>query len=220
MSDTNDTAMFTNKEEFNKKASFVCENPYGEFEKFQTFFEKNYKANGPDSFSPTMAVFSMLKNFVGMVTCREAADRNDLFKAMSQMLFFPMSIGSSLFIVANDVNINQPDNPNITDALVLSYVTLDHCMIFTTPYSANESNDITWHMDKAYISKIATRVEDDSPVGELVELFYVFSHADSTGPFQYEEVLSYFDHAGFHYEILNPDKIDDKNAISVPFKHR
>jgi hypothetical protein len=131
-----------------------------------------------------------------------------------------MSIGSSLFIVANDVNINQPDNPNITDALVLSYVTLDHCMIFTTPYSANESNDITWHMDKAYISKIATRVEDDSPVGELVELFYVFSHADSTGPFQYEEVLSYFDHAGFHYEILNPDKIDDKNAISVPFKHR
>jgi hypothetical protein len=212
--------MFTTKEDFNQKASFVCKDPYSEFEKFQKFFQENFKNYGPDSFSPTMAVFSMLKQFVGMVTCREASDRNDLFKAMSQMLFFPMSIRSSLFIVASDVNINQPDDQNIKDALVVSYVTVDHCMIFTSPYSYDEQNNLTWYPERSYISKIATRVEDDSPVGELVELFFVFSHANTSGPFQYEEVLSYFDHAGFRYEIFDLNKIDDRNAISVPFKHR
>lgn len=220
MPDANTTMMYKGKEHFNEHAGFLCKDPHSEYEKFKSFFEENFKVNGPDSFSPTMAVFSYLKNFVGMVTCREASGKDDLFKAMSQMLFFPMSIASSLFIVANDVNISQPDDSTITDALVVTFVTHHNCLILTSPYKVDQSGNVTWMEDKAYVSKIASKVEDDSPVGDLVEMFFVFSHADSTGPFQHEEVLSYFEHAGFHFEIFHPDKINDKHVISVPFRQR
>lgn len=220
MPDANTTMMFEGEDHFNKHASFICDKPYDEYKKFKSYFDKNFKVNGPNSFSPTMAVFSYLKNFIGMVTCREASGKDDLFKAMSQMLFFPMSIASSLFIVANDVNISQPDDPSITDALVVAFVTPENCLILTSPYLIDESNNVIWREDKAYISRVASKVEDDSPVGDLVEMFYVFSHAESTGPFHYEEVLSYFQHAGFDFQIFHPDKINDKNVISVPFRHR
>jgi hypothetical protein len=215
-----DILYITNPEEFNQKASFICENPYSEYLKFKTSFTDNFKKYGPDSFSPTVAVFSYLKNFVGVVTCREAKDKNDLFKAMSQMLFFPMSIGSNLFIVANDVNMTQPDVPEIKDALVVSYVTPDHCLVLTVPYSYNSDNDITWYEDKSFLRRIASKADDDTPIGDLVELFFVYSHTDTTGPFQHEEVLSYLNHAGYVFEIFNPDKIDDKYVVSVPFKQR
>lgn len=220
MSDNEDVIYFTTPEDFNEKASFLCKDPYGEYAKFKKFFTDNFKDNGPDSFSPTVAVFSMLKNFVGMITCREAQDKDDLFKAMSQMLFFPMSIGSALFIVANDANISQEGYPHINDALITSFVTSDTCLILTVPYSYNELNDVTWHEDKAYISRIATKVDDNSPVGDLVELFYVYSHTDSTGPFHHEEVLAYLKQAGYIFEIFNPDKIEDKYAVAIPFTQR
>lgn len=220
MSDSNDLVYFSTPEDFNEKASFLCDNPYGEYEKFKNYFELNFKANGPNSFAPTMAVFSFLKNFVGMVTCREAKDKNDLFKAMSQMLFLPMSIGSNLFIIATDVNVTESADSSVSDALVTSFVTSDACLIFTVPYSYNQSNDITWHEDKAFITNVMNKIDDNSPVGDLVELFYVYSHAESTGPFNHEEVLLFLENSGFVFEIFNKDKINDMNVISIPFKQR
>lgn len=212
---------YTNEDEFNEKASFICDKPYNEFKKFKGFFEANFKQSGPNTFTPTVAVFSYLKNFVGMITCRETLDKDDLFRAMSEMLFFPMSIGSSLFIIATDVNISQPDEPSITDALVVSYVTPSNCLILTVPYSYDSDNNLTWREDKAFISKVDVEdVEQSTPVGDLIELFYVFSHAETTGPFQYEEVLAFFDVTGFKYEIFNPDNIQDKHVIAVPFRAR
>lgn len=216
---SDDLVFFTTPEEFNKTVDYICPNAFDECNKFIEFFTKNYESNGPDTFLPTMAVFSHLKNFIGLVTCRPADDKHDLFSAIAEMLFFPMSISSELFIIASDVNIESIlEDFEAKDALVISFVSPDNCLIYTIPYSYDDNNQLVWHHSKSFINKVATGGEkDQSPVGEMVELFFVYSHGNSTGPFQYDEVLAYFDANNFIYEIFHPQNIRDNHIIAIPF---
>jgi hypothetical protein len=73
-------------------------------------------------------------------------------------------------------------------------------------------------MQESFINKVTHSITSgDSPLGDMVELFFVFSHSNNSGPFTYEEVLRYFNVNGFHYEILNEQNIDDKNSIAIKF---
>lgn len=210
---------FTNPEDFNDKTSYLCKDAYQEATKFKKFFSENFLNYGLNSFSPTIAVFSNRKRFVGMVTCRPTDNKDDLYSAMAEMLFFPMSISSELFIVASDVNISSSSNGvEYKDALTLSFVTPDNCLLFTIPYTYDDSNVVTWHEDAAFINKIATGgPHNESPVGDLIELFFIFSHSSSTGPISHDEVLSYFDSNDFKYEILHPENMKDKYTVAIPF---
>lgn len=208
---------FESPEKFDSDVSYICKNPYSEYLKFQTFFQKHINEFGRDSFHPTMSVFSCHQNIVGVVTCRETESKNDLYVALAEMLYFPMSISSELFIIATDVTVTSPDDVK-KDAMVVTFVTPDHCLIFTTPYIYNSDNTINWLMQESFINKVTHSITTgDSPLGDMVELFFVFSHSSNPGPFTYEEVLRYFNVTGFSYQILNEQNIDDKNSIAIRF---
>jgi hypothetical protein len=219
MTDKNNRIQFISSEDFNEKASYISEDPYNEYLKFKKHFILNFKSSGPNSYTPTMAVFNSSKKFVGMVSCRSAEDKEDLFVSLAEMLYLPLSISSDLFILASDVRISKTEldlNESI-DALTVSYVTPEHCLIYTSPYTFDDSNEVTFHEDKSFITKVSSE-QDNSPVGNLIELFYIFSHTDTTGPFQPEEVLSYLTHAGHHYEIFHPENLKEKTFVAIPFK--
>ena len=208
---------FESPEKFDSDVSYICKNPYSEYLKFQKFFERHVENFGRDSFHPTMSVFSRHQNIVGVVTCRDTDGKDDLYTALAEMLYFPMSISSELFIVATDVTMTSPDNTK-RDAMVVTFVTPDHCLIFTTPYTYNSDNTVNWLMEDSFINKVTHSVTSgDSPVGDMVELFFVFSHSNNSGPFSYEEVLRYFNVNGFNYQILNEQNIDDKNSVAIKF---
>jgi hypothetical protein len=208
---------FESPEKFDSDVSYICKNPYSEYLKFQKFFERHIENFGRDSFHPTMSVFSRHQNIVGVVTCRDTDGKDDLYTALAEMLYFPMSISSDLFIIATDVTMTSPDDTK-KDAMVVTFVTPDHCLIFTTPYTYNPDNTVNWHMEDSFINKVTHSVTSgDSPVGDMVELFFVFSHSNNSGPFTYEEVLRYFNVNGFNYQILNEQNIDDKNSVAIKF---
>jgi hypothetical protein len=208
---------FESPEKFDSDVSYICKNPYSEYLKFQKFFERHIENFGRDSFHPTMSVFSRHQNIVGVVTCRDTDGKDDLYTALAEMLYFPMSISSELFIIATDVTMTSPDDTK-KDAMVVTFVTPDHCLIFTTPYVYNSDNTVNWLMEESFINKVTHSVTSgDSPVGDMVELFFVFSHSNNSGPFTYEEVLRYFNVNGFNYQILNEQNIDDKNSVAIKF---
>lgn len=211
------TIQFESPEKFDSDVSYICKDPYSEYLKFQKFFEQHVDKFGRDSFHPTMSVFSHHQNIVAVVTCRDTEYKDDLYVALAEMLYFPMSISSELFIIATDVTVTSVDDIK-KDAMVVTFVTPDHCLIFTTPYTYNSDNTINWLMQESFINKVThTITSGDSPLGDMVELFFVFSHSNNSGPFTYEEVLRYFNVNGFHYEILNEQNIDDKNSIAIKF---
>lgn len=207
--------LFTTPEEFNSKTQFLCDDAFAEYQKFKGFFSKNFSSNGYNSFPPTVAVFNSVKEFIGMVTCRDCEDKADLYSAMAEMLYFPMSVKSELFIIANDINIQDDFDSDIKDALCVSFVTPENCLIFTVPYSY-QNDQVTFYEEKAYISKISSSTDESNPIGDLVEMFFVFSHARNNGPFLSSEILAYLDSAGFIYEIFHPERMND-NRTFIPF---
>lgn len=217
--DNDDVFQLAIEDEFNEKASFLCDKPYDEIKKYMSFFEKNMENYGPDSFSPTVVVHSMPNKLVGVVTCRETRDKEDLYKALSEMLFFATSIQSELFIVAQDAKINTIKDKNtkaeVSEALIVSFVTPDHCLIATLPYTYDEHNKTTWYLDKAFGTKIHVDSQTDNLTGDMMELFYVYSHLEQPGPFTPVEILRYFDATGFKYEIF-----DDKYITNATFPMR
>ena len=223
MSDEESLLYFTDKESFNKFTSHVHEDAYSEYERFSAHFAKTIKTAGPDTFHTTLSFYNSSHEFVGVITCRDTEDKDDLYLAMSEMLYVPMSIASSLFVVANDVRIRsinkdtQQIDPDAEpqDALTVTYVTSNSCVIYTCPYNLDEDNNVIWNQAESFISKIATS-SDSLPIGDMVELFFIYSHTDSVGPFSTEEVLNYLNHKGFVFKIFNPDNLTKKTK-SVGF---
>ena len=208
---------FTDKESFNKFISHVHDDAYAEYERFATYFSETIKKCGPDTFHTTLSFFNSSKEFVGVITCRDTEDKDDLYLAMSEMLYVPMSIQSALFIVANDVRIRKmnkdtneidPDAPS-QDALTVTYVSDEYCIVYTCPYDVDQDNNVHWNQSESFVSKIATSSED-LPIGDMVELFFVYSHTNSVGPFTPEEILNYLNHKGYHFKIIHPENLTKK----------
>ena len=222
MSDNNNTSTnFTTIEEFNKIFEDATKDAYSEFVKLSQFFSKVIKVNGPDTFSTTVVTFNKLKQLVGVVTSREVDGKDDMYKALAQMLYFPMSLSSELFIVAQDARVKtvskdgQPETK--MDALIVTYITPTSCGIFSVPYTIASDSEVVWNFDKAFITSVSDKdTTQSSPIGDMVELFYTFSHADSNGPFAPHEVISFLKSNGFECEIINPENVD-QHYIAIPF---
>lgn len=226
MTEDNSFLYFTNKEDFNQFTSNVHPDAYSEFERFSSHFQNMIKEFGPDTFAPTLSFYSSEeKNFVGIVTCRDTQDKDDLYVAMAEMLYAPTALKSSLFIVANDVRVrkidkstNQVDpNSEPQDAIVVTYVTEDQCIIYTCPYNLDSENNVSWILQDSFLSKIATS-KDNLPIGDMVELFFIFSHTDSGGPFSPEEVFGYLNARGFTFKIFHPERLAHKTRKLIGFE--
>lgn len=224
MSDTKNKATinFTNEKEFNEITSHICSNAYTEFEKLAKLFQAVVENNGPDSFSTTLVTYNSLRKLVGLVVSRPVDDKEDMYKALAQMLYFPMSVSSELFIVAQDSRVRlyskeSLELENTSDALVVTFVTPHDCIIFTVPYKVVDNNKVIYRFEDAWISCVHEEALNDksSPVGNMVEIFYVFSHSNTTGPFLPHEVLSFLKTSGFTYEIVNPEHMHNAH-IALP----
>lgn len=218
MSKEDSVLYFKDKDTFNEFISHIHPDPYSEFEKFSQHFSETIKKNGPDTFHTTISVYNSSKEFIGIVTCRDTEDKDDLYLAMSEMLYFPMSIASDLFVVANDVRIRKIDKSTneidydieSQDALTLTYVSTEHCAIFTCPYTIDSDNNVIWQESEFCISKISLSDDDSNPIGDMIELFFIYSHTDSVGPFSTEEVLNYLNTKGYIYKIFHPERLTKK----------
>lgn len=216
------TIKFTSKEAFDELCSHVHPQPYLEFERLSNLFNSVIAQNGPDSFSTTIVVYNTMKKLVGIVAARPVDDKSDLYKALAQMLHFPMSLGSELFIVAQDSRVrlvpkDGSDEERKSDALVVTYVTPRDCILFTVPYSINSDNTVNYLFDEAWISCVHENTKDSNkgPVGDMLELFYTYSHASTTGPFAPHEVLAFLKANNFNFEIVNPHNMTNAH-IALP----
>ena len=69
-----------------------------------------------------------------------------------------------------------------------------------------------------------TSVAKDDPndaitsAGDMVELFFIFSHVDNRGPFTIDEVLSYYDDNNFAYEIIDKTNMHDRPTLNTIFQ--
>lgn len=217
------TVPFESVDLFNDRMSHIKEDAYAEFVKISKYFTEYTRANGPDSFNTLMVVFSQAKQTVGIVSCKGVDGKEEMYKSLAQMLFLPASINSSLFILAQDAKIsvfeknNFNQEPQKTDALVTTFVTKHKCVVFTVPYTVNEQNEVTFNYDQAYLNSIASSdgTTKDIPRGDMIELFFIFSHMDTSGPFSFHEVLSFLKNKGFEFQIINQSALEERH-VGIP----
>lgn len=212
MSD-NDFFNFTNPQDFNERTDQIIPDAWSQVEKVTSFFSNIIKSTGPDTFMPTAVVFNYRKDIVGVFSSRPFDGKDDLYQALSEIMYFPVSIGSNLFIAVTDSNVKDESGEKLYDAVNMAFVSPDFCYIYTIPYSVDENNDVTFNYNDSHMNSI---IKDESTntlssSGDMIELFYIFSHVDNTGPFSIDELLSYYDDNNFNYQIINRD-----NMLSVP----
>jgi hypothetical protein len=214
MSDKDNNFKFTTPEEFNEKTSLLLEDAWSQVKKSSKFFAEIIKANGPNTFSATVVVFNCDKDLSAVVTSRPVSGKEDLYQSLCEILFLPVTIRSDLFIVITDTVItNAQDNNSKQDAMNMTFVSPDFCLICTFPYLIKDDNEVIFDYDESNMISIAK--EDDtssSAAGDMLELFYIFSHVENTGPFHIDDVLAFFDDNNMIYEIINKENLQKRPA--------
>jgi len=210
MSDKSFLLEFQSPENFNENTQDILPDAWSEVIKITNFFSGYIKSNGPDSFLPTCVVFNAAKDIVGIFTVRSFDGKEDLYQALSEILYFPIAINSSLYIVVADTNIRDPQTGEKTnDAVNISFVSSEFCYIYTLPYTYDSDNTLTYLYDESVLVSVDKNNEENSSAsGDMIELFFIFSHVDNTGPFTIDELLSYYDENGVTYEIINKENIN------------
>jgi hypothetical protein len=221
MSKDNLSFDFLSPEDFNTRTEEIIPDAWKQVQKISSFFSSIIKASGPDTFAPTSIVFNANKDIVGVFTCRPFEGRDDLYQALSELLFFPVTIGSQLFIVAADSNVKNPDTGDkLYDALNMTFVSPESCYIYTLPYTINEDNDVIFQYENSNMSSVAKEDSNGelSAAGDMVELFFIFSHVENRGPFTFDEVLAYYDDNEITYEIVNRDNLHSNKGSRMIFQ--
>ena len=217
MSDKGFSLTFESPENFNENTEEILPDPWSEVVKATNFFSNYIKSNGPDSFPPTSVVFNNKKDIVGVFTVRPFDGKEDLYQALSEILYFPIAINSSLYIVITDTNVRDPDTgEKVNDAINMAFVSPDFCYIYTLPYTVDSENNVTYLYDKSFLVSVVKENEDESTAsGDMIELFFIFSHVDNTGPFTVDELLSYYDENNITYEIINKDNLNSSKNRTI-----
>ena len=214
MSDKEHSFKFTNPEDFNQKTSPILKDAWAQVKKSSKFFAQVIKANGPNTFSATVVVFNCDKELSAIVTSRPVSGKEDLYQSLCEILFLPVSIRSELFIVITDTVIRDPQDDNSKqDAMNMTFVSPDFCFIYTLPYQVKDDNEVVFDYDQS--NMISVIKEDEAAAaaaGDMLELFYIFSHVENTGPFHIHDVLAYFDDNDMIYEIINKENLQKRPA--------
>lgn len=223
---------FKDADQFNELLSHFKDDAYGEYTKIASHFREHVKANGINTFNTFMVVFNRVKEVAAVVTCKEVDDKEQMYKALAQMLFLPSSINSSLFILAQDAKITAVDksytklNSAASDALVVTFVTPENCAVFTSPYLLENDSDgslkVIFDDNKSFLNTVASTegTTKDFARGDMIELFFIFSHIENdSAPFTCDEVFNFFRANGFHYHIIDYDALKQKK-VGIPVSYR
>lgn len=207
-------------EHFAEKSKLISDDLTEHLKTSLSYFTDYVNKVGLNSFLPSIAVFNKLKDLVGIVVSRNVTDKDDLYVSLSEMLFFPVSVESELFILMQDARItmkSKDTNEDFqSDAYIVTFVTPDACLVYTSPYSVEENQQIKFHMEKTYFQYIHEKENKSLSVqGDLYTLLYAYSHNSTSGPFEPYEVLGYLKTKGFDYKIFHPENIKPK-YLAVP----
>lgn len=211
---------FVNPEDFNEKTRYILPETWDQVQKSCSFFSSVIKTHGKDSFLPTTVVYNRLKQLTAIVTARpcDQVGKEDLYISLCEMLYLPASLQSQLFIVLTDTNVRDQETNAITgEALNMAFVASDYCFIFTIPYVVDDSGEVVFNYERAHGSSVQKNEEDDSidfsAYGPLIELFFIFSHIDNTGPFNPNELLDFYDDNNIVYQIIDQKSFAVGNTI-------
>jgi len=183
-------------------------------------FEKTVEHHGPDSFTPMCIYLDHSDNLMMTITCRPWSDKDDMYKAFSEMLFAFGALECKCLIFANDVRITkyEPKEPHsktaeAQDAINVSFISKESSALVSVPYSVKDKNVLEWHLEHALISPLSKENPTELYQGDMVELFYVMSHID-TSPFTMAQLVNYYSLKGFNYQLAK-DALVDKIKIEV-----
>lgn len=177
-------------------------------------FTDTIKAYGPNSFIP-MCIFLDSDGDVKLaLTSREWTDKDDMYKSFSEMLFAFAAVDAHHFIFANDVRITkyEPEAPHsktmeAQDAINIAFVSKESSALVSLPYSVEADNSVNWRYDLALTSPLSKDNPTEVYQGDMVELFYVMSHIDSS-PFTPAQLINYYNLKGFKYQIADGALVD------------
>lgn len=213
---------FEGKEKFNELFSPLLENAYDEYDRIEKYFSKYTHQFGKDSFLPTIVVFDSSNNIVGIITSKSVEDKKQMYQAIAQMLYFPMSLRSRMFIAVQDARVRlynpvtKTDEAEPQDALIVTYVSEETCTIFTVPYLVDSQNIVSYNYDRSWITQVVESNSQDSSVfGSMIEMFYIYTHSETVGPFTPAELLSFYKDKGFSCHIINPSTINQV-PLAIP----
>jgi|LakMenEpi03Aug12_release.lakeMendotaPanAssembly.Ray.scaffolds.fasta_scaffold195841_2 hypothetical protein len=216
------THQFKDKEDFNNLLSPIIDDAFGEYEKIAGYFTSITKASGPDTFLPTLVVFNSFKKLSAVMTARPIEDKDDMYKVLAQMMVFPATINSNLFILAQDSRVRVIDNKTqveeVSDGLIVTFVTSETCTIFTIPYTVDDDNNVTYVLEKAWLTEVTedAATSSNNSIGKMVELLYIFSHAPKP-PMSVDEILSFYNDNGFAYQIIDEQNLSH-HPLAFPVK--
>jgi hypothetical protein len=203
---------------FNSLKEFI-NHPDKHVENFVSTFEKTIKQTGSDSFTPMLTIFKDLDQIEITIQCRDHEDKDDMYKALNEMLQFYSATNAHSFILAMDIRqtIYSQDNPNSkksspVDALSLTFASEDASGVLIIPYQVMDDNVVVWDLDNAHLTSLANDDPSESYQGELPELLYVMTHLDSP-LFTPAQLLNFYNFKGYNY--IFPEESTAQRIIKV-----
>jgi len=177
-------------------------------------FKRVVNKNGPDSFVPMCIYLNHSGELMLSLTCRPWSDKDDMYKAFSEMLFAFSPIDCECLVFANDVRITkyEAQDPHsktaeAQDAINISFISKESSALVSVPYSVKNKNDLEWNFDLAVISPLSKENPIELYQGDMVELFYIMSHIDDS-PFTMAQLINYYGLKGFQYQISDSALVD------------
>jgi len=197
-----------------------CSDPEIHVQSIMMTFADTVSKNGKDSFIP-MCVYLNSNGTVKLaITSRPWSDKDDMYKAFSEMLFAFAALKAECFVFANDVRITRYEaeaphskTAEAQDALNLAFVSKESSALVSIPYTIQVDNTVKWHFDLSITSPLSKENPAEVYQGDMVELFYVMSHID-TSPFTPAQLMNYYSIKGFTYQITD-DSFVEKVRIEV-----
>lgn len=183
-------------------------------------FQQTVSENGVNSFVPMCIYLNSKGDVMLTLTSRPWSDKDDMYKSFAEMLYAFNPIKCECVMFVNDVLLTKYDSrephaktAEAQDAINISFISKESSALVNVPYSVKENNDISWHFDLAIISPLSKEDPTELYQGDMVELFYIMSHIDSS-PFSMAQLVNYYSFKGFTYQI-SEDALVDKIQIRV-----
>lgn len=189
-----------------KDLSQFVKDPHHVITTYAENFERVINEEGPNSFISTMTMFKDPENIEIVIQSRPFENKADMYKAISEMLYFYSSSNCSSVIFAADVRQYKYDTNNLDlkasntiDAFSLSFASSDSSGLITLPYEII-NNKLIWITNDFLLGSLAEENPSKSYQGDMPELFYIMSNLD--GPiFTVSQLLNYYSYKNFKFSL-------------------
>lgn len=200
--------------------SRLHDDPAAEVYKIMYTFQNIIKSNGAGSFNLMYVLFDSDFKPIVVLEPRPYTSKDEMYIAITEMLFSYSSLIGHSFMVASDstmTQFNRADNTTEqSDAIAISFVSDSSAASITLPYQINSStNDVIWNHEKFICLPI--QAEDGegnySFQGIMSQIFFIMSHLKKNC-FPMNTLINYYNFRDF-VTMLPSDSIVKKINITL-----